>query len=123
LGKGTRGFAFEEDTSSENLCRGGAAFSHPLRRGHRLEPADQFPPARFARAPRRERFETQGRVVHVGAELSDGERLVGVQFVDPRFQRVFRCESAAEALGELRHNALRTMGVVLTPKGNLRWSF
>jgi len=25
-GKDARGFAFEEDTASENLCRGGAAF-------------------------------------------------------------------------------------------------
>jgi len=40
-------------------------------------------------------FETQGRVVHVSESEPDGERLVGVQFVGPRFQRVFRSESAA----------------------------
>jgi hypothetical protein len=31
--------------------------------------------------------------VHVGELLTDGERVVGVQFVGPRFQRVFRSES------------------------------
>ena len=40
-------------------------------------------------------FATQGRVVHVGSSDSEGERLVGVQFTGPRFQRVFRSESAA----------------------------
>jgi hypothetical protein len=40
-------------------------------------------------------FETLGRVVHVSQALTDGERVVGVQFIGPRFQRVFRSESAA----------------------------
>jgi hypothetical protein len=40
-------------------------------------------------------FETQGRVVHVSAPELDGEKLVGVRFVGPRFQRMFRPESAA----------------------------
>jgi hypothetical protein len=39
-------------------------------------------------------FATSGRVVHV-AESQPGERLIGVQFTGPRFQRVFRSESAA----------------------------
>ncbi len=40
-------------------------------------------------------FATQGRVVHVGDRHPQGEKLVGVQFTGPRFQRVFRSESAA----------------------------
>ena len=40
-------------------------------------------------------FSTQGRVVHVVESKSEGEKLVGVQFTGPRFQRVFRSESAA----------------------------
>jgi hypothetical protein len=44
---------------------------------------------------RNEDFETQGRVVHVSGILTDGERVVGVQFVGPRFQRMFQPETAA----------------------------
>jgi hypothetical protein len=33
--------------------------------------------------------------VHVTEPLTNGERVVGVQFTGPRFQRVFRPESAA----------------------------
>jgi hypothetical protein len=40
-------------------------------------------------------FSTQGRVVHVADSQAEGEKLVGVQFTGPRFQRVFRSESAA----------------------------
>jgi len=40
-------------------------------------------------------FATQGRVVHVSDSQIEGERMVGVQFTGPRFQRVFRSESAA----------------------------
>src|SRR6267378_2864081 len=64
-GRDSRGVTFEEDTSSENLCRNDADFA------------------------------TQGRVVHVADSRSVGEKLVGVQFTGPRFQRVFRSESAA----------------------------
>src|SRR5260370_5732488 len=92
-GRDSRGFAFEEDTSSENLCRNGAAFvtrfdvaigsdleiripfSHHAsrRRGSSL-------PSRSADAD----FATQGRVVHVCDSQSGGEKLVGVQFTGPR---------------------------------------
>jgi len=94
-GRDTRGFAFEEDTSSENLCRSGAAFRtrFDLAIGSNLEiriPMQGYPSRRFEND-----FETQGRVVHVSESEPDGERLVGVQFVGPRFQRVFRSESAA----------------------------
>lgn len=40
-------------------------------------------------------FATQNRVVHVTGSQAEGERLVGVQFTGPRFQRFFPSESAA----------------------------
>lgn len=114
-GKDARGFAFEEDTSSENLCRNGAAFvtrfdvaigsdleiripfSHPASR--RADP-ERLAGARngnhFASTRSNDTdFATHGRVVHIADSQSEGEKLVGVQFTGPRFQRVFRSESAA----------------------------
>ena len=94
-GRDTRGFAFEEETASEILCRSGAAFHtrFDLAIGSNLEiriPMQGYPSRRYEND-----FETQGRVVHVSGSRPDGEKLVGVQFVGPRFQRVFRSESAA----------------------------
>lgn len=88
-----RGFSFEEDTASENLCRGGAAFRtrFDVAIGSNLQIRI---PAHAARRSDSE-FETQGRVVHVTEPFTNGERVVGVQFTGPRFQRVFRPESAA----------------------------
>ncbi len=109
-GRDSRGFAFEEETSSENLCRSGAAFltrfdvaigadleihiplSGPMAR--RASAPIGGVPSRFAAAVGDSDFATQGRVVHV-TNAAGGERLVGVQFTGPRFQRVFRSESAA----------------------------
>ena len=94
-GKDARGFNFEEDTASENLCRSGAAFRtrFDVAIGSNLEIRI---PGQGSLARRNEHdFETKGRVVHVSDALTDGERVVGVQFVGPRFQRVFRSESAA----------------------------
>ena len=93
-GRDSRGFAFEEETSSENLCRGGAAFRtrFDVAVGSNLEIRI---PMQGGATRRTEDFETQGRVVHVTQTLTDGERVVGVQFVGPRFQRMFRPETAA----------------------------
>jgi hypothetical protein len=93
-GRDTRGFAFEEDTSSENLCRGGAAFRtrFDVAVGSNLEIRI---PMQGGATRRNEDFETRGRVVHVTKTLTDGERVVGVQFVGPRFQRMFQPETAA----------------------------
>ncbi len=94
-GKDARGFAFEEDTASENLCRGGAAFRtrFDVAIGSNLE--IRIP--QLNRTIRRQDpdFETQGEVVHVSQQLTDGEKVVGVRFTGPRFQRMFRPESAA----------------------------
>jgi len=93
-GRDSRGVIFTEETSSENLCRGGAAFvtrfEVPLgadldiripmsHQGWRREDAD---------------FATRGQVVHMAA-TGPGEHLIGVRFTGPRFQKVFRSESAA----------------------------
>jgi hypothetical protein len=114
-GRDARGFAFEEDTSSENLCRNGAAFvtrfdvaigsdleiripfsQYASRRAQPERPGASGNDKRFAgRRSSESDFATQGRVVHVCDSQSQGERLVGVQFTGPRFQRVFRSESAA----------------------------
>ncbi len=116
-GRDARGLAFEEETSSENLCRNGAAFVTrfdvaigsdleiriPLSQHVSRRPAperlagpgkgngNRFAAARFNESD----FTTNGRVVHVHDSSSPGEKLVGVQFTGPRFQRVFRSESAA----------------------------
>ena len=55
----------------------------------------RIPLSRYASRRGESDFKTQGRVVHVTGEQPDGERLVGVQFTGPRFQRMFRSESAA----------------------------
>ena len=94
-GRDRLGFHFQESTSSENLCRSGAAF---LIRFEVVPGADLEITIPVSVNPRRRGepdFATQGRVVHVGEPRDDGERLVGVQFTGPRFQKVFRSESAA----------------------------
>src|SRR5882762_5582274 len=94
-GRDAHGVAFEEETSSENLCRNGAAFvtRFDVAIGSDLE--IRIPSSRHTSRRMEEKdFATSGRVVHV-AESQPGERLIGVQFTGPRFQRVFRSESAA----------------------------
>jgi hypothetical protein len=94
-GRDSRGIVFEEETSSENLCRNGAAFvsRFDVAIGSDLE--IRIPFSHYASRRMEADFATQGRVVHVGSTDPGGERLVGVQFTGPRFQRVFRSESAA----------------------------
>jgi PilZ domain len=92
-GHDSRGFVFEEDTSSENLCRNGAAFvtRFDVAIGSDLE--IRIPFSQHASRRNDADFATQGRVVHIADSQSQGERIVGVQFTGPRFQRVFRSES------------------------------
>ena len=94
-GRDSRGVIFEEETSSENLCRSGAAFltRFDVAIGSDLE--IRIPFSYYASRRSETDFATSGRVVHVEEAQSRGERLVGVQFTGPRFQRVFRSESAA----------------------------
>ncbi len=94
-GRDARGVTFEEETSSENLCRNGAAFvsRFDVALGSDLE--IRIPFSRYASRRMEKDFATNGRVVHVADSQQPGERLIGVQFTGPRFQRVFRSESAA----------------------------
>jgi len=94
-GRDSRGVAFEEETSSENLCRSGAAFvtRFDVAVGSDLE--IRIPFSRYASRRAEPDFATSGRVVHVADAQQPGEHYVGVQFTGPRFQRVFRSESAA----------------------------
>ena len=93
-GTDRNGTRFDETTTSENLCRGGVAFtlsreldlgamldiSIPLPRGSQKGDSD---------------FATRGQVRHVS--LSGSSRVFGVAFTGPRFHRMFLSESAAEA--------------------------
>jgi hypothetical protein len=92
-GRDSRGIVFEEDTSSENLCRSGAAFvtRFDVAIGSDLE--IRIPFSNYAARRAEADFATQGRVVHVVDFSTRGQRLVGVQFTGPRFQRVFRPEN------------------------------
>ncbi len=92
-GRDSRGIIFEEATSSENLCRSGAAFlvRRDVPPGTDIEIRIPFS-VQVRRRPELD-FTTQGRVVHVSEELACGGRLVGVQFIGPRFHRVFRPEA------------------------------
>jgi hypothetical protein len=94
-GRDRRGVIFEEETSSENLCRNGAAFltRFDVAIGSDLE--IRIPLSHYASRRSEADFATQGRVVHVADAKNAGEHMVGVQFTGPRFQRVFRSESAA----------------------------
>ena len=94
-GRDSRGVSFVEETSSENLCRGGAAFvtRFDVAIGSDLEILIPFSQTNARR--REPDFSTQGRVIHVRSVQRDGEHLVGVQFTGPRFRRLFQPETAA----------------------------
>jgi hypothetical protein len=94
-GRDSRGVVFTEETSSENLCRNGAAFvtRFEVPVGCDLEIRIPMGPAAWRRED--PDFATSGQVVHVAAASGPGERMVGVRFTGPRFQKVFRSESAA----------------------------
>lgn len=94
-GRDSRGVFFEEETSSENLCRSGAAFLTRFEVAIGSDLEIRIPPTYVASRRGESDFATHGRVVHIAPTPSLGERLVGVQFIGPRFQRVFRSESAA----------------------------
>jgi len=94
-GRDSRGIIFTEETSSENLCRNGAAFVTRFEVAIGSDLDIRIPQSH--RAGRREEsdFSTHGRVVHIAVASGPGERLVGVQFTGPRFQKVFRSEITA----------------------------
>ncbi len=92
-GKDSRGVVFTDDTSCENLCRSGAAFVTRFEVAVGSDLEIRIPRTQMMARRTEPDFSTRGRVVHV-AEAAGG-KLVGVQFTGPRFQRMFRSESAA----------------------------
>ena len=94
-GRDKRGVVFEEETSSENLCRSGAAFMTRFDVAIGCDLEIRIPFSNYASRRGEADFTTQGRVVHVRDSEWDGEKLIGVRFTGPRFQRMFRSESAA----------------------------
>jgi hypothetical protein len=88
------GFSFEERTSSENLCRSGAAFAtrYPLDLGIQLE--IHIPVVPTAASEDTE-FSTQGRIVHLKRGRDEHESIVGVEFTGPRFNRIFISEATS----------------------------
>ena len=93
-GRDSRGVVFTEETSSENLCRSGAAFVTRFEVAIGSDLDIRIPQTQVWRREETD-FTTKGRVVHVAAASGPGEKLVGVQFTGPRFQKMFRSESAA----------------------------
>src|SRR2546429_699809 len=73
-GRDACGATFEEDTSSENLCRGGAAFltRFDMAIGSDLE--IRIPFSNYAARRGDADFSTSGRVIHVRDAASLGER-------------------------------------------------
>jgi len=94
-GRDSRGVIFEEETSSENLCRSGAAFVTRFDVAIGADLEIRIPFSHYTSRRTEPDFATSGRVVHVVDAPTQGEHLVGVQFTGPRFQRVFRSENAA----------------------------
>jgi len=94
-GKDSRGVVFTEDTSCENLCRSGAAFLTRFEVAIGADVEIRIPKSSQVARRQEPDFSTRGRVVHVREVEATGGRLVGVQFTGPRFQRMFRSESAA----------------------------
>jgi hypothetical protein len=96
-GRDSRGITFQEETSSENLCRGGAAFltRFDLAIGCDVEIHIPIAQRSVRRKEAESDFATRGRVVHVGSAEIRGEKIIGVQFTGPHFRRMFLSESAA----------------------------
>ena len=94
-GRDANGVVFQEETASDNLCRNGAGFRTRLDVAVGMDLEIRIPLSSYNTRRRENDFATYGRVVHVEAGQAAGEKVVGVQFIGPRFQRMFRSESAA----------------------------
>jgi hypothetical protein len=94
-GRDSRGAVFTEETSSENLCRSGVAFVTRFEVPVGADLDIRIPMSHQAWRREDADFATLGQVIHVAGTSGPGEHLVGVQFTGPRFQKVFRSESAA----------------------------
>jgi hypothetical protein len=88
------GAKFEERTSSENLCRGGAAFATRYTLDLGVEVEIRIPPATKT-SDQESEFFTLGRIVHLKPGKDGREMIVGVEFTGPRFHRMFVSESTS----------------------------
>jgi hypothetical protein len=88
------GASFEERTSSENLCRGGAAFAthYAVDLGMKIEISIPVAPSTTESDAD---FSTHCRIVHLKPGRDDRELIVGVEFTGPRFHRMFVSESTS----------------------------
>jgi hypothetical protein len=94
-GRDSRGVVFTEETSSENLCRGGAAFVTRFEVPVGADLDIRIPTSYQTWRREDADFATRGKVIHVAGASGPGQHLIGVRFTGPRFQKVFRSESAA----------------------------
>ena len=88
------GASFEEHTSSENLCRGGAAFTTRFAVDLGMKIEISIPVAPSTSEPDAV-FSTHGRIVHLKPGRDDHELIVGVEFTGPRFHPMFVSESTS----------------------------
>jgi c-di-GMP-binding flagellar brake protein YcgR len=88
------GASFEERTSSENLCRGGAAFAthYAMDLGMKIEISIPVAPSTTESDAD---FSTHCRIVHLKPGRGDRELIVGVEFTGPRFHRMLVSESTS----------------------------
>jgi c-di-GMP-binding flagellar brake protein YcgR len=93
-GTDSSGAWFEERTSSENLCRGGAAFATRYAVALYAKIEIRIPSSSATSEPDTE-FSTHGRIVHLAPGKNDRESIVGVEFTGPRFHRMFVSESTS----------------------------
>ncbi len=93
-GKDAGGVRYEDAVHSFDLSRTGLSFAtaRELAVGDDVEIV--IPPSGSVRRPEKE-FSTLAQVVRVQNGEADGEKIVGVQFVGPRLNRVFVSESTA----------------------------
>jgi hypothetical protein len=89
------GETFEERTSSENLCRGGAAFAtrYAVDLGMKIDISITATPTA---TDLDSEFSTHGRIVHLKPGRNDREVIVGVEFTGPRFHRMFVSEATSQ---------------------------
>ncbi len=73
-GRDTRGVSFEEETSSENLCRNGTAFLTRLNLPIGSDLDIRIPYSQSATRNPQPDFATQGRVVHIAHFVAPAEK-------------------------------------------------
>lgn len=87
------GLPFEENTECENVCRAGVALSTRYALAPGTEVEILIPTAHSGMKSESD-FTTRGRVVHVAPAAGQRAQRIGVEFIGPRFQRIFQPESS-----------------------------